>query len=200
MIAAVEALGFTDLKVSLKAFDVRTTLEANRRFAARSAVPLHLGLTEAGTPLAGAIRSAAALAPLLLEGIGDTLRISLAGDPAAEVRAARVLLCALGLRPGPVVVACPTCGRTSGDVIHLAERIEEDLESRGLDVVVAVMGCEVNGPGEARMADLGVAFGPRGTGLVFEGGQIVGQAANDRLGEELLRRLAGLRREVPDGE
>jgi (E)-4-hydroxy-3-methylbut-2-enyl-diphosphate synthase len=189
MVAEITGLGFNDLKVSLKAFDVATTIEANRLFAGRSDLPLHLGLTEAGTSLAGAIRSTAALAPLILEGIGDTLRISLSAPPVQEVRAARILLRALACRGGPVVVACPTCGRTHADLAPVAARLEALLEDLGLDRVVAVMGCEVNGPGEAREADLGIAFGPSGEGLLFEAGEVVGRHPNAELEGALVARL-----------
>ncbi len=197
MIAEVEALGFHEIKVSLKAFDLTTTVEANRMFAACSNVPLHLGVTEAGPLLAGAVRSAATLALLLQEGIGDTIRISLTADPVEEVRAARFLLTALTLRPGGVVVSCPTCGRTSVDLLPIAERIEAMLLALNLDRVVAVMGCEVNGPGEARAADLGIAYGSKGVGVLFEAGRIVGRYTNSELEGELIRRLQ--KKEIRDG-
>lgn len=180
---------FFDLKVSLKAFDVHLTIEANRAFAAATDLPIHLGLTEAGPPLSGAVRSAAALAPLLLQGIGDTVRVSLSGSPVEEVRAARTLLVCLGLRRGGAVISCPTCGRTSVEVAPVARRVERFLEESGLARVVAVMGCEVNGPGEARAADLGVAFGPRGRGLLFERGGVAESAHNRELERLLMRRL-----------
>ncbi len=189
MVAEVRETGFQDLKVSLKAFDVRTTVAANRRFSAQCDLPLHLGVTEAGPPLPGAVRSAVALGILLNEGIGDTVRISLSGEPVLEIRAARSLLRSLGLRPGGVVVSCPTCGRTNADVVSLAERMEEVLEELDLNLTVAVMGCEVNGPGEARQADMGVAFGPRGEGLLFAAGKVVAKHANAELEQALMARL-----------
>mgnify|MGYP000548422790 CR=1 FL=1 len=189
MIRQFERCGFADLKVSLKAFDARLTIEANRAFARSSDRAMHLGLTEAGPPLSGAVRSAAALAPLLLQGIGDTVRISLSGPPAEEVRAARTLLSCLGLRRGGAVVSCPTCGRTSVALMPIARRVERFIERNGIDRVVAVMGCEVNGPGEARAADLGIAFGPRGRGLLFEKGSVAESAPNAELERLLLRRL-----------
>lgn len=189
MVEQMRAEGCADLKVSLKAFDLATTVAANRLFAERSDLPLHLGLTEAGPPLSGAVRSAAALGILLFQGIGDTVRISLSAAPEQEVRVARVLLRALGLRSGPVVVSCPTCGRTGGPVVELAERVEHWLERSRLDLVVAVMGCEVNGPGEARAADIGIAFGPKGSGLLFERGTIIASLPNSALAERLLERL-----------
>jgi len=196
MIADIESIGFDKLKVSLKAFDLFTTVEANRRFTIQADWPLHLGVTEAGPSLSGTVRSAAALGILLAEGIGDTIRISLSSDPAEEVRVARYLLRTLNLRPGPVVVSCPTCGRTDSQVVGLATKIESTLELLNLDLVVAVMGCEVNGPGEAREADLGVAFGPQGQGLLFESGQIVGKYANEELHDVLLARLKEIKEEI----
>jgi (E)-4-hydroxy-3-methylbut-2-enyl-diphosphate synthase len=195
MVESVRTLGFSDLKVSLKASDVTTTIQANRLFAVRSDVPLHVGVTEAGPPLSGAIRSVAALAPLLAEGIGDTLRISLTGAPELEVRVAKILLVALGLRPGGVVVSCPTCGRVNADLVPVAERVEEIIDALGLDISVAVMGCEVNGPGEAREADLGIAFGPRGEGLLFESGQVQGKYPNQELENALVERLKERKKE-----
>lgn len=198
MIAEIENFGFHAIKVSLKAFDLTMTVEANRMFSARSDVPLHLGVTEAGPLLAGAVRSAATLALLLHEGIGDTIRISLTADPVEEVRAARFLLAALTLRPGGVVVSCPTCGRTTVNLLPVAERIEAMLQELKLDRVVAVMGCEVNGPGEARAADLGIAYGSQGVGVLFEAGRIAGRYSNNELEGELLRRLQ--KKEIRDGE
>ncbi len=204
MVADVEALGFFDIKVSLKAFDVPMTVEACRRFAERSDVPLHLGVTEAGPPLAGAVRSAAALAQLLADGIGDTVRISLSGPPVTEVRAARYLLLALGLTDGAALVSCPTCGRTSVDLCPMAERVEQRLEHLGLalqNLTVAVMGCEVNGPGEARAADLGIAFGRRGRGALFEAGLVIRRMPNEELEAALLQRLTELSElSVEDGD
>jgi (E)-4-hydroxy-3-methylbut-2-enyl-diphosphate synthase len=192
---SIHDLGFVDLKVSLKASDVVTTTRANRLFAVRSDIPLHVGVTEAGPPLSGAVRSVAALAPLLSEGIGDTLRISLTAPPAQEVRVAKILLVAMGLRPGGVVVSCPTCGRVNADLVPIAERVDQILETLGLDISVAVMGCEVNGPGEAREADLGIAFGPQGEGLLFESGQVKGKHKNQELEVALVTRLKEWKKE-----
>lgn len=195
MVESVRVLGFSDLKVSLKASDVATTIQANRLFAVRSDVPLHVGVTEAGPPLSGSIRSVAALAPLLAEGVGDTLRISLTGAPELEVRVARILLVALGLRPGGVVVSCPTCGRVNADLVPVAERVEEIIDTLGLGISVAVMGCEVNGPGEARQTDLGIAFGPHGEGLLFESGKVQGKYPNHELETALVTRLKEWKKE-----
>ena len=154
------AVGFTNVIVSLKSSEPREVIEACRRFSRQSDVPLHLGVTEAGTLQAGISRSVAAMSVLLSEGIGDTVRISLAADPVEEVTAAFHMLQALGLREGFArVVACPTCGRVEVDVVALARRVEELAKDLPPDRVIAVMGCIVNGPGEAKAADLGIAAG-----------------------------------------
>lgn len=154
------AVGFADVVVSLKSSDPPEVIEACRRFSRQSDVPLHLGVTEAGTLQAGISRSVAAMSVLLSEGIGDTVRISLAADPVEEVTAAFHMLQALGLREGFArVVACPTCGRVEVDVVALARRVEELAKDLPPDRVIAVMGCIVNGPGEAKAADLGIAAG-----------------------------------------
>jgi (E)-4-hydroxy-3-methylbut-2-enyl-diphosphate synthase len=154
------AVGFADVVVSLKSSEPREVIEASRRFSRQCDVPLHLGVTEAGTLQAGISRSVAAMSVLLSEGIGDTVRISLAADPVEEVTAAFHMLQALGLREGFArVVACPTCGRVEVDVVALARRIEELAKDLPPDRVIAVMGCIVNGPGEAKAADLGIAAG-----------------------------------------
>ncbi|HOX45114.1 MAG TPA: flavodoxin-dependent (E)-4-hydroxy-3-methylbut-2-enyl-diphosphate synthase [Myxococcota bacterium] len=192
-VSEIEALGHPRIKVSMKSFHLAELDAANRRFAAASDVPLHLGVTEAGPPLAGSVRSAAGLAPLLRDGIGETVRVSLSAPPALEVRAARLLLQALGLRRGPQVVSCPTCGRTRVDLSPVAERVEALLESLGLPLTVAVMGCEVNGPGEARAADCGIAFGAGGKGLLFAAGQVLGPPWPNAELEEALRAYLGER-------
>jgi (E)-4-hydroxy-3-methylbut-2-enyl-diphosphate synthase len=199
MIEPIENLGFRDIKVSLKSHDVTTMVHANKQFASQLDYPLHLGLTEAGPPLSGSVRSVAALSLLLAEGIGDTIRVSLSGDPVVEVRVAKWLLRALGLRSGGVVISCPTCGRTSGQVVELARKVEELIELYDINSTVAVMGCEVNGPGEARAADIGVAFGPRGEGLLFESGKIVCKVKNESLEDVLLERLMSSAKK-PKGE
>ncbi len=159
-IETLAAVGFHDVAVSLKSSDPREVIAACRRFAAESDVPQHLGVTEAGTLLAGTSRSVAAMSVLLAEGIGDTVRISLADDPVHEVNAAFHMLQALGLRAGFArVVACPTCGRVEVDVVALATRVEELARDLPPDRVISVMGCIVNGPGEAKAADLGIAAG-----------------------------------------
>ncbi len=186
-IRLLEDLGYGEIKVSLKAHDVAMTVEANRLFSRRFDYPLHLGVTEAGTLLAGTVKSAAGLGILLAEGIGDTVRVSLAADPVEEVRVARLLLKAMGLKfGGATLTACPTCGRCSVGMIPIAERVERRLSTLKGEVNVAVMGCEVNGPGEARAADVGVAYGHEGVGLLFKNGQIVKRMKAEELEDALV--------------
>ncbi len=174
-IALCEEEGFRDIIVSIKASDVPVMIAANRLFAERYDYPQHLGVTEAGTEHSGAIRSAVGIGTLLAEGIGDTLRVSLSADPVREIRAAKQILQALGLRrDGVRVVSCPTCGRTSYDVGAVAEALEARTENIGKDLTVAVMGCVVNGPGEAREADLGIAGAGEGKVMLFENGNKTG--------------------------
>jgi (E)-4-hydroxy-3-methylbut-2-enyl-diphosphate synthase len=166
-------VGFDDIKISMKAFDVPTMVEAYRRIAPLVPYPLHLGVTEAGTPRAGSVRSAIGIGILLSEGIGDTIRVSLAADPVEEVPVCWDILTSLNLRKrGATLVACPTCGRIEIDLIPLAAKVEDHFTKRGKILTVAVMGCVVNGPGEAKMADLGIAGG-KGRGVIFRKGEIV---------------------------
>ena len=170
-IKLLESLDFDLIKVSLKAFDVPTTIEAYRSIAKKMPYPLHVGITEAGTPRTGVIRSAAGIGTLLWLGIGDTIRVSLTAHPREEVVAAYEILKSLDLRQrGPVLVSCPTCGRTEADVVWLAEAVEARLAQIDRPIRVAVMGCEVNGPGEARDADVGIACG-KGRGVIFKKGE-----------------------------
>ena len=173
----LEERGFYDTKISLKSSSVAHTIASYRLMAERADYPLHLGVTEAGTPMRGAIKSSVGLGLLLFEGIGDTMRVSLTADPVKEVGVAWEILRATGLRSrGPEIVSCPTCGRTEIDLIGMAERVEEYLQSHpaaaSSDIKVAVMGCVVNGPGEAREADIGLAGG-RGKGVIFRKGQVL---------------------------
>ena len=179
----LEDEGFLDIKISLKASDVPAAVRAYRLAAKAFDYPLHLGITEAGTLQGGSVKSAAGLGIRLAEAIGDTIRISLAADPVEEVRVGIHLLKSLGLRQGGLTfVACPTCGRCSVDMIPVAERVEKRLSViRGGEVHVAVMGCEVNGPGEAKEADIGIAYGHNGVGLLFKKGKIVKRMAADEL-------------------
>ena len=185
----LEEQDFHDMKISLKAHDVPLTLAAYRLMSERCDYPLHLGVTEAGTVRSGIIKSAVGIGALLAEGIGDTLRVSLTGDPIVEVRVAREILKSLGLRDyGPTLISCPTCGRTAIDLPSIAERVEERLSGIARPIQVAVMGCVVNGPGEARGADVGIAGG-KGVGLVFRKGEVVRQVKEEELVEELFREI-----------
>ena len=168
-----EDIGHQAIKVSLKASDVLMTIASYRLFSQRSDYPLHLGVTEAGPPFSGVIKSAVGLGILLAEGIGDTIRVSLTGDPVLEVRAAYGILRALGIRErGVDIISCPTCGRCEVDLLPLVEEVQERLEHIETPLTVAVMGCVVNGPGEAREADIGIAGG-KGVGLLFKKGEVV---------------------------
>jgi (E)-4-hydroxy-3-methylbut-2-enyl-diphosphate synthase len=192
----LEDEGYREIKVSLKAHDVAMTVRANRLFASRFDYPLHLGVTEAGTLLAGTVKSAAGLGILLGEGIGDTIRVSLTADPVEEVRVARLLLKALGLKfGGATMTSCPTCGRCSVEMIPIAERVEKRLEQVKGEVSVAVMGCEVNGPGEASAADVGVAYGHGGVGLLFRGGKIVKRMKAEELEDAVVDAALEIARE-----
>ena len=186
-IRVLEDEGYREIKVSLKAHDIGMTVAANRLFSQRFDYPLHLGITEAGTLMTGTIKSAAGLGILLAGGIGDTLRVSLAADPVEEVKVARSLLKSLGLKfGGATMTSCPTCGRCSVDMIPIAERVERRLSTVKGEVAVAVMGCEVNGPGEAAAADVGVAYGHGGVGLLFKSGKIVKRMKAEDLEEALV--------------
>ncbi len=182
-----EENGFMDLVVSAKAHDVMTTVATYRLLAHEIPhVPLHIGITEAGTQFQGIIKSASGLGILLEEGIGDTLRISLTDDPVNEVRACWTLLSALSLRSrGPEIISCPTCGRCQVNLIELAGQVEQRLQAVRMPVKVAVMGCVVNGPGEARDADIGVACG-KGSGVVFKHGEVVRKVSEDQIVDALM--------------
>ncbi|OYD15385.1 4-hydroxy-3-methylbut-2-en-1-yl diphosphate synthase [candidate division WOR-3 bacterium JGI_Cruoil_03_51_56] len=176
-----EQLGFQSIILSAKTTSGPGTISVNQALSQRYPYPLHIGLTEAGLPFEGAVRSAATLGVLLNKGVGDTIRISLTGDPVLEVDAAYELLGSLGLRPhGPVVYACPTCGRTMIDVARLARDVKRALKGVRSPVRVAVMGCVVNGPGEAKEADYGIAGG-KGKGVVFAHGTVIRTCAEDQL-------------------
>jgi (E)-4-hydroxy-3-methylbut-2-enyl-diphosphate synthase len=172
-IRLLEDLDFELIKVSLKAFDVPTTIEANKVMAERTPYPLHLGITEAGTTRTGVIRSAVGIGALLYMGIGDTIRVSLSGDPQHEVSAGYEILKSLDLvQRGPTLISCPSCGRTEVDIVALANAVEERLAKFEKPIKVAVMGCVVNGPGEAKDADVGIACG-KGRGILFRSGEQV---------------------------
>jgi (E)-4-hydroxy-3-methylbut-2-enyl-diphosphate synthase len=168
-----ESVGFEDLVVSIKASDVPLMIEANRLFAEKTDYPIHLGVTEAGIPKTGIVRSAVGIGTLLAEGIGDTLRVSLTGDPLDEIRAGFDVLKALRLRQhGLTLISCPTCGRLESNLVPIVVEVEKRLASVKKTVTIAIMGCAVNGPGEAREADLGIALG-KGKAVLFKKGEIV---------------------------
>lgn len=196
----LEDLDFTDIVISLKSSDIEKTVQAYELMARRRPYPLHVGLTEAGTVWRGTIKSCAAIGAILSRGIGDTIRVSLTGDPVEEVRVARELLAGMDLGGGRVrFISCPTCGRTRIDLIGLAEEIERQLRAREAQgeipkpVTVAVMGCAVNGPGEASAADIGLAGGD-GDVLLFEKGNIVGKISGDHIADQFVRRVLELAR------
>jgi (E)-4-hydroxy-3-methylbut-2-enyl-diphosphate synthase len=185
----VEKQGFSHLILSVKSSDVKKTVEAYEKLSLLTEYPLHVGVTEAGTLEMGKIKSAAGIGALLLHGIGDTFRVSLTGDPVEEVRFGKRLLLSLGLRKGLQVISCPTCGRTKVDLVTLANQIENKLGELGIGkegLTVAVMGCGVNGPGEAKEADFGVACGD-GTGLLFAKGQVIRKVNENQVCQELIQ-------------
>ncbi|MCR5637576.1 MAG: flavodoxin-dependent (E)-4-hydroxy-3-methylbut-2-enyl-diphosphate synthase [Lachnospiraceae bacterium] len=188
-ISVLESLDFHDIVISIKSSDVLTCIKAYELFSEQSDYPLHIGVTESGTVFSGSIKSSVGLGILLHENIGDTLRVSLTDDPVLEIRAAKLLLKALGLRKGGIeVVSCPTCGRTKIDLIPLAKKVEDMVAGYDLDIKVAVMGCVVNGPGEGREADLGICGGD-GVGVLFKKGQILRKVPEDQIFAELKKEL-----------
>ncbi len=191
-IRLLERYGFEDICVSLKASSVPVTMKAYQLMAEKYDYPLHLGVTEAGTAQMGELKAAAGIGGLLALGVGDTLRVSLTADPVEEVYAARRILKAIGLRKdGPELISCPTCGRTKIDLIPMARQVEELLKDVHKDITVAVMGCVVNGPGEARHADVGLAGGD-GEGVLFKHGEIVKKVPEDQLVPELMKLIETL--------
>lgn len=190
-IRLLESLDFELIKVSLKAFDVPTTIAAYREIASKIPYPLHIGITEAGPPRTGIIRSVAGISPLLYMGIGDTIRVSLSAHPREEVIAGYEILKSLDLRQrGPVLVSCPSCGRAEVDIISLAAKVEEQLLKTDKPVKVAVMGCVVNGPGEARDADIGIACG-KGKAVLFKKGNKIGVVEEKDYLVVLMREVEG---------
>ncbi len=185
----LEKYDFDNIVLSLKSSDAQITYDAYKLVADQCDYPLHLGVTEAGTRYRGIIKSSAVLGGLLLQGIGDTIRISLTDDPAEEVKAGIALLKSLGLRKGgPTIVSCPTCGRTRIDLINIASDVERRLQGCNKDIKVAVMGCVVNGPGEAREADIGIAGGD-GCGVVIKKGEIIKKVSEDKLVDALIEEI-----------
>ena len=191
-VALLEKLDFTDICISVKSSDVPLNMAAYRLLHERVDYPLHLGVTEAGTPSMGLLKSAIGIGGLLCEGIGDTMRVSLTADPVEEVHAAKRILRACGLRKSGVnLISCPTCGRTAYDMIPLTEELERRLENCDKPITVAVMGCVVNGPGEARAADIGIAGG-KGEGLIFRHGEILYKVPQEKLLDALLDEIEKL--------
>lgn len=185
----IEELGYDNLVISIKSSDVLMCVKAHELIAEKTLYPLHVGITEAGTLLSGNIKSSIGLGLILSKGIGDTIRVSLTGDPAEEIKSAKLILRTLGLRKGGIeVVSCPTCGRTSIDLIGLANAVENMVADIPLDLKVAVMGCVVNGPGEAKEADIGIAGG-KGEGLLIKKGEVIKKLPEDQL-------LSALREEL----
>lgn len=177
----IEDMDYDNLVVSIKSADVLMCVKAHELIAKQCNYPLHVGITEAGTVYAGNIKSALGLGIMLYQGIGDTIRVSLTGDPVEEIKSAKLILKTLGLRKGGVeVISCPTCGRTQIDIIKLAEAVEQMVQDMEVDVKVAVMGCAVNGPGEAKEADIGIAGG-KGEGLLIKKGEIVRKVPEQEL-------------------
>lgn len=194
-VAQLEAFDFHEIKISLKASDVPRTVEAYRLLACKTDYPLHLGVTEAGSLYAGTVKSALGIGMLLAEGIGDTLRVSLTRDPVEEVRVGFEILKALGIRQhGPEIISCPTCGRCGFDLFSVVEAVEKALLTRPVPLKLAIMGCVVNGPGEAREADIGVAGG-EGKGILFRRGKVVRKVPQEQLVEVLLAEVDKWERE-----
>ena len=185
----IENMGYDNLVVSIKSSDVMMCVKAHELIAKKCPYPLHVGITESGTLLSGNIKSSVGLGIILYQGLGDTIRVSLTGDPLEEIKSAKLILKALGLRKGGIeVVSCPTCGRTKIDLIGLANKVETMVAEYPLDIKVAVMGCVVNGPGEAREADLGIAGGI-GEGLLIKKGEIIRKVKEDELLDALRNEL-----------
>jgi (E)-4-hydroxy-3-methylbut-2-enyl-diphosphate synthase len=193
----VEEMGFSNFVVSLKSTDTKTVLEANRLFAAKTDIPLHLGVTEAGRQGYGSLKSAVGLGALLLDGIGDTVRVSLTGEPAQEIPVAFDILKATGARvTSPELIACPTCGRIDIDLDALLSELEERLEGEKVPIKIAVLGCVVNGPGEAQEADIGIAGGG-GKGILYRNGEQVRVVPEDQMVDALLEEIALFKERQP---
>lgn len=185
----LEAVDFHDIVISIKSSDVKMMIDAYRLMSEKVDYPLHLGVTESGTPFRGTIKSSIGIGTLLAEGIGDTIRVSLTSDPIEEIKVAKEMLKALGLREGGLeFVSCPTCGRTQIKLIEIANEVERRLEGINKDIKVAVMGCIVNGPGEAREADIGIAGG-KGEGIIFKKGEVIKKCKEEDLIEELMKEI-----------
>ncbi|MBQ7485061.1 MAG: flavodoxin-dependent (E)-4-hydroxy-3-methylbut-2-enyl-diphosphate synthase [Oscillospiraceae bacterium] len=191
-VALLEECNFHDICISVKCSRVAVNMEAYRLLRRRTDYPLHLGVTEAGTPTMGILKSAIGIGGLLCQGIGDTMRVSLTADPVEEIAAAKKILAAAGIRRnGPELISCPTCGRTAYDMIPIAREVERRLQQCDKPITVAVMGCVVNGPGEASAADVGIAGG-RGEGLIFRKGEVLYKVPQERLVDALMDEIAKL--------
>jgi (E)-4-hydroxy-3-methylbut-2-enyl-diphosphate synthase len=185
----LRSLDFHQIKISLKASDVQRTVEAYRLLSAKTDLPLHVGVTEAGALYPGIVKSALGIGMLLAEGIGDTIRVSLTRDPVEEVRVGFDILRALGIRQrGPEIIACPTCGRCNINLFDIVERVEKALMTTAEPLKIAIMGCVVNGPGEAKEVDIGIAGGD-GSGVLFRKGKVVKKFAQDKLVDVLLHEV-----------
>ena len=187
-VAMLEEADFDDIVISVKSSDVKLMTESYRLIHKSYDYPLHLGVTEAGTERMGIIKSAAGIGSLLLDGIGDTIRVSLTADPTQEIYAAKDILKAVGIGGGVQIVSCPTCGRTGIDLISIAKQVEERTRDITADIKIAVMGCVVNGPGEAREADIGIA-GAKGEGIIFKKGEIIRRVPEEKLVDELMSEI-----------
>ena len=188
-IEILEALDFSDIVVSLKASDVKTMIDAYRLMEEKHDYPLHLGVTEAGPAYSGTIKSAIGIGSLLADGIGDTIRVSLTDSPVEEIRAAKEILKSLDLRKGaPKLISCPTCSRCSVNLIKIASEVEKRLERLDKNITIAVMGCVVNGPGEASNADIGIT-GANGEGLIFKGGKVIKRVPEENIVDELFKEI-----------
>lgn len=188
-VAMIEQFGYDQLVISIKSSDVMMCVKAHELIADKTPYPLHVGITEAGTIISGNIKSSIGLALILNQGIGNTIRVSLTGDPVEEIRSAKIILKTLGIRKGGAeIVSCPTCGRTQIDLIGLANKVETMVQDIPLDIKVAVMGCVVNGPGEAKEADIGIAGGV-GVGLLIKHGEIIKKVPEDQLLDTLREEL-----------
>lgn len=188
-IKILEDLNYTNMKISIKASDIHLTIAAYKKISQMVNYPLHIGITEAGTPWRGTIKSSIGIGALLLMGIGDTIRVSLTGDPVEEVRVGKEILRTIGLLNDRVeIISCPTCGRTQVDLIRLANEVENELKNVNKQLKIAIMGCAVNGPGEAREADLGIAGG-KGSGLIFRKGEVIRKVKEEELVKELIKEI-----------
>jgi (E)-4-hydroxy-3-methylbut-2-enyl-diphosphate synthase len=190
-VAFLENFGFTNIVVSLKSSDIRTTVEAYTLFSKESHYPLHVGITEAGTKFSGTIKSAVGIGSILLKGIGNTIRVSLTDSPLEEIDVGLELLKSIGLKTGRTIVSCPTCGRTKINLIGLAQDVEEKTKHIRKNLKIAVMGCVVNGPGEAKDADIGIAGG-EGCGVIFKKGQVIKKVDEKELLHEFMKELSAL--------